>query len=67
MKNLTLTVIRLNATNELTESKPCYHCIMSLKKSGFIKKVIYSTINGDCNIENINIINNNHISRGNYT
>jgi len=42
-------------------SKPCKHCIEFLKNIG-IKKIYYSDDNSNIIYENINSIENNHIS-----
>lgn len=44
-RKLCLLVIRINAQGELTESKPCSHCVEVLKEYG-IRKVSYSTKEG---------------------
>ena len=44
-RKLCLLVIRINAHGELTESKPCSHCVEVLKEYG-IRKVSYSTKEG---------------------
>ena len=46
-KKIDIFVIRLTKTGLLSESRPCYHCINSLEKSGLnIKYVYYSTSDG---------------------
>ena len=43
-KEVDLVVIRLSKTGELGESKPCFHCLDTMKKSKInIKNVYYST------------------------
>lgn len=48
-------VIRINSNNELTESKPCGHCIEVMQSYG-IRKVTYSTREGILVTECINNI-----------
>lgn len=45
LSKLTLVVIRVDAENNLIESKPCSQCIQKIHESG-IKKVSYSTNSG---------------------
>lgn len=44
-RKLCLLVIRIDAQGNLTESKPCSHCVEVLKEYG-IRKVCYSTKEG---------------------
>lgn len=40
-----LFVVRVVKGNQLADSKPCFHCVQNIKKSG-IKKVVFSTNSG---------------------
>jgi deoxycytidylate deaminase len=54
-KNLKMIVIRLNNLGQLKNSKPCNHCLESLKMFG-IKKVYYSIEDGSilkCKTDNL--------------
>jgi hypothetical protein len=43
-KSVNLLVVRLSKSGELGESRPCYHCLQSLKKTKIkIKYVYFST------------------------
>lgn len=44
-RKLHIMVIRINSNNELTESKPCGHCLEVMQSYG-IRKVTYSTRQG---------------------
>lgn len=45
--HINLLVIRLTKSNELKNSRPCYHCIQTLSKLNIIiDKVYYSNQNG---------------------
>lgn len=46
-KSVDLLVIRLTKTGQLSESRPCYHCLTTLGMSRLnIKYVYYSTASG---------------------
>ena len=45
-KKIDLIVIRINRQGDLVNSRPCYNCV-SMMKAVNIKKVYYSTDNGD--------------------
>jgi len=51
-RKLHIIVIRVNNSNTLIESKPCDHCLMIMKQVG-IRKVTYSTKNGELVTETI--------------
>lgn len=59
---LQIVVIRIDANENLTNSKPCNHCIEIMRSYG-VRKVTYSTKEGTCITESINIISG-HISSG---
>jgi deoxycytidylate deaminase len=59
--NLKLIVIRINNQGLLRGSKPCCHCLESLKMFG-IKKIYYSTDEGKILKFSIDQINCNHFS-----
>jgi len=59
---LQIIVIRIDANENLTNSKPCNHCIEIMRSYG-VRKVTYSTKEGICVTESINIISG-HISSG---
>ena len=42
LQNCILFVIRVVKGNQLADSKPCFHCVENIKKTG-IKKVVFST------------------------
>ena len=44
---LTIYVVRINEHGNLCDSKPCWHCLQEMIKSG-IGKVIFSTNGGTC-------------------
>jgi len=46
VKGYSLLVVRLNAKNELTLSKPCEHCMMYIEYVG-VKNVFYSNKEGE--------------------
>ena len=54
-RKLHLTVIRINARGELTESKPCSHCVAVLRDYG-IRKITYSTKEGTLVTESLQTI-----------
>lgn len=54
-RKLHIIVIRINKNNEITESKPCSHCVEVMLSYG-IRKVTYSTSNGDLVTESLNVI-----------
>jgi deoxycytidylate deaminase len=54
-RKLHVVVIRINNNNEITESKPCSHCVDVMRSYG-IRKVTYSTKKGDLVTESLNII-----------
>ena len=54
-RKLHLTVIRINAKGELTESKPCSHCVQVLRAYG-IRKITYSTKDGTLITESLQTI-----------
>jgi len=67
-KKYTLLIIRILSNNQLTNAKPCNHCLNILKKRKQhlrIKKIIYSTWNGELIEESMDTINNDHITIGN--
>lgn len=65
---LDMVVIRLSKSGKLGESRPCYHCLKSLAKSGYnIRYVYYSTSDQKIKREKFtDMINkpNTHISSG---
>jgi deoxycytidylate deaminase len=44
-RKLHILVVRINANNQITNSKPCSHCVEVIKSFG-IRKVTYSTNDG---------------------
>lgn len=51
-QNSTLYVVRYGHNGSLTESSPCKTCMPYIRKRG-VKKVIYSTFDGDFRVERI--------------
>jgi len=67
-KQYSLMVVRFLSDGTITNAKPCKDCIDILRKRSKyinIRKIIYSTWDGNLIEENIDIINNTHISFGN--
>jgi hypothetical protein len=69
---ISLIVIRINKSNELKNSKPCYNCLMRLQKLysfGYnLCNIYYSDQNGEIiKKKYIDLLHeeNKHISRGN--
>lgn len=54
-RKLHMVVIRINSEGNLTESKPCSHCVDVMKSYG-IRKVTYSTKNGALVTERLSTI-----------
>lgn len=54
-RKLHVVVIRINTNNEITESKPCSHCVDVMRSYG-IRKVTYSTKSGDLVTESLTTI-----------
>jgi deoxycytidylate deaminase len=54
-RKLHVVVIRIDSNYELTESKPCSHCAEVMRLYG-IRKVTYSTRNGNLITEHLNLI-----------
>ncbi len=43
-KTIDMLVVRINRLGELSESRPCLHCILFIERSGInVKNVYYST------------------------
>lgn len=61
LKKLNMVVIRVNNSNQLTNSKPCCNCIYYLRLYG-IKNIYYSNENGEIIKEKISEIETNHTS-----
>ncbi len=59
LKYLDMIVIRINKKQELVNSRPCNACIDKMNEYG-IRKVYYSTDNGNIIHEYINIMPKNH-------
>lgn len=61
-------VIRLSKSGTLGESRPCYHCLEMMEKSGLnIKYIYYSNYEGQIIREKFNFMKNNpstYISSG---
>lgn len=54
-RKVNLVVIRVNSENKFMESRPCHHCMESLKKSGInINKLYFSTCEGTIECVNFN-------------
>uniref|UniRef100_A0A6C0KU24 CMP/dCMP-type deaminase domain-containing protein n=1 Tax=viral metagenome TaxID=1070528 RepID=A0A6C0KU24_9ZZZZ len=45
LHNCILFVVRVVQGDKFADSKPCFHCVQNIKKSG-IKKVVFSTNSG---------------------
>ena len=54
-RKLHMYVVRINAKGELTESKPCSHCVEVLREYG-IRKITYSTREGTLITESLSKI-----------
>jgi deoxycytidylate deaminase len=54
-RKLHVVVIRINNENEITESKPCSHCVEVMRSYG-IRKVTYSTRDGKLITESLTLI-----------
>jgi len=69
-KHIDILVIRISTDMVLTNSKPCYHCLLYMFRSNInIKNIYYSTNNGNiAKIKFLDIISSNtfHIS-GKYS
>jgi tRNA(Arg) A34 adenosine deaminase TadA len=63
MRKVDVYVIRINGNGKLINSKPCSHCLNSLKKLN-IKKIYYSDENGDIVCEKTNDMKTDYISSG---
>jgi pyrimidine deaminase RibD-like protein len=59
-----LICIRINNSNKLVYSKPCFHCIEYMQKYN-VSYIYYSDHDGNLIKENIKDIHNHHISIGN--
>lgn len=59
-----ILVIRLNSNNKLVNSKPCQHCIESLRNTK-IKNIYYSDSDGQIVCEKIKYATTTHVSAGN--
>lgn len=59
-----LIVIRVNKQGELSNSKPCYHCLRMMKQLG-IRQVFYSTglTHEPYRLENVKTMTSDHQSR----
>jgi deoxycytidylate deaminase len=62
-KKLEILVIRLDKQGNLKNSKPCKHCLETLKKFN-IKTVYYSTDEGKIEMERIRDCSTDHYSHG---
>lgn len=60
---VSLVVIRLNSNNQLCNARPCYNCLLELKKYG-IKKVFYSININKIICERVHHMLSVHISVG---
>lgn len=58
LTHCTLFVIRVSNT-QLSDSKPCKHCIEDIRAHG-IRKVLYSTSNGGFELINTKFLTNTH-------
>lgn len=72
LKNICILVIRITKKQEISNSKPCFHCIKCLNKDPILKgykitNVFYSDENRNIKKENINLLlfTTTHISKGN--
>lgn len=54
-RKLHMIVIRINKRNDITDSKPCSHCVDVMRSYG-IRKVTYSTKSGDFVTESLALI-----------
>lgn len=62
LRKYTLYVVRINANNELTESKPCAECQKFLEKY-FPGKIVYSSDNGELvKVRRASDLNSTHLS-----
>lgn len=46
LRSITLVVIRRTREGQIVDSKPCFHCLQTIRRIG-IRKIIYSTPTGD--------------------
>jgi pyrimidine deaminase RibD-like protein len=60
---LKIVVIRIDAENNLTQSKPCNECIEYMKSKN-IKKVTYSNEDGILITQSLTVITQTHITSG---
>lgn len=51
-RKLHIIVVRINSLGELTESKPCSHCVSVMRDRG-IRKVTYSNKHGELITESV--------------
>lgn len=58
-----IIIIRINKTGNLLMSKPCSRCFNLIKKSKFIKNIIYSNENGYIEKVKVCDFSTNHISK----
>jgi len=58
-----LIVVKLDADGNFRNSRPCFHCMEKIKKSG-IKKIMYSTNDGDIECTFVDHIIEPYISSG---
>jgi len=65
-KKVNLLIIRIDKDNRLKMAKPCFHCLKSIKQLNTIKKIYYSTGNGDEIVcEKVSQMSTTHISKAN--
>jgi hypothetical protein len=66
-KRITVIVVRLTASG-LAESKPCCHCIRSMRRMAIhypIDKIVYSGRSGLLHVDRIACIQNRHVTLAN--
>lgn len=66
-KKIDILVVRLNKEGTLSNSKPCLHCVIHMKKyySNNIRYIYYSNSHGEINRNSLNELleNTTHISK----
>lgn len=62
-KRFDVLVIRVTNDGELANSRPCNHCIMTMREMG-IRRVFYSDENGKIICEKVNKMEMKHICSG---
>lgn len=60
-RNVDIYVIRINAENDLLNSRPCQDCLRALRKMG-VDRVFYSNTDGDIVMEKVCDMESTHLS-----